>query len=47
MDTTRAPAEAIRFKTIVQRAQPWGLTAFKEILNAVVSESVKRMLWPS
>lgn len=45
-DTPRAPAEAIRFKTIVQRAQPWGFAAFKEILNAVVSESVKRMLWP-
>jgi hypothetical protein len=46
-DTPRAPAEAIRFKGIVQKAQEWGLPAFKEILFGVVSEAAKRIIWPS
>jgi len=45
-DTPRAPAEAVRFKTMVEKAQPWALGAFKEILYGVVGESVKRMIWP-
>jgi hypothetical protein len=45
-DTPRAPAEAIRFKTIVEKAKPWALGAFKEILGAVVGETVKKLIWP-
>lgn len=46
-DTPRAPAEAVRFKGIVENAQPWGLDAFREILGAVVSDAVKRLIWPA
>jgi hypothetical protein len=42
-DTPRAPAEAIRFKEIVEKAQPWGLVALREILGTVVGEAVKRL----
>ena len=45
-DTPRAPAEAMRFKTIVEKAKPWGLKAFKEILYGIAGEAVKRMIWP-
>lgn len=46
-DTPRAPAEAIRFKNIVGKAQPWALSAFKEILYSVVGDAAKRMIWPA
>jgi hypothetical protein len=46
-DTPRAPAEAVRFKGIVTKAQPWALGAFKEILYGVVGETAKRMIWPA
>jgi hypothetical protein len=45
-DTPGAPAEAVRFKGIIDRAQPWALGAFKEILIGIVSESVKKIVWP-
>jgi hypothetical protein len=45
-DTPRATAEAVRFKTIVENAKPWGIAAFKEILYAAVSEAAKRTIWP-
>lgn len=45
-DTPRAPAEAVRFKRIVEGARPWALGAFKEILFGVVGEGVKKMIWP-
>ncbi len=41
-DTPRAPAEAIRFKSIVERAQPWALGAFKEVLYGILAEAVKK-----
>jgi hypothetical protein len=46
-DTPRAPAEAMRFKTIVEQAKPWALDAFREILFHVASEPVKRLIWPT
>jgi hypothetical protein len=46
-DTPRAAAEAIKFKIIVEKTQPWALPAFKEILIGVVSESVKKLIWPA
>jgi hypothetical protein len=45
-DTPRAPAEAVRFKKIVESAKPWGLGAFKEILYGIAGEAVKRIVWP-
>ena len=44
--TPRAPAEAVRFKAIVEKAKPWALGAFKEIPIGVVSESLKKVIWP-
>jgi hypothetical protein len=44
-DTPQAPAEAIRFKKIVETTQPWALAAFKEILIGAVSESAKKPIW--
>jgi len=46
-DTPRAAAEAVRFKTMVEKTQPWALGAFKEILYGVVGEAAKRMIWPT
>ena len=45
-DTPRAPAEAARFKGMVEKAKPWALGAFREVLFGVVSESVKKIVWP-
>jgi len=45
-DTPRAPAEAVRFKGVVEKAKPWALAAFREVLISVVSEPVKKMIWP-
>jgi hypothetical protein len=45
-DTPRAPTEAVRFKSIAEKAKPWALGAFKEILFGVVGEGVKKMIWP-
>ena len=45
-NTPRAPAEAIRFKSIVESAKPWALEGFKQLLEAVVSEGVKKLIWP-
>jgi hypothetical protein len=45
-DTPRAPAEAVRFKGIIEKAQPWALGAFKEVLYGIVGEAVKRIVWP-
>jgi hypothetical protein len=44
-DTPRAPVEAVRFKSIVEKAKPWALGAFKEILFGVVGEGMKQMIW--
>jgi hypothetical protein len=45
-NTPRAPAEAVRFKAIVETAQPWALGAFKEVLFGVVGEAAKKLIWP-
>ena len=45
-DTPKAPAEAIRFKTIVGKAQPWVLGAFREILFSSISDAVRKLIWP-
>jgi hypothetical protein len=45
-DTPRAPAEAVRFKAIVEKAQPWGLEAFRQIIGAAVGEAAKKLIWP-
>ena len=45
-DTPKAPAEAMRFKNIVERAAPWAMDAFNRILISVLSEPVKRLIWP-
>jgi hypothetical protein len=45
-DTPKAPAEAVRFKALVERAKPFALEAFKQVLGAVVSEGVKKIIWP-
>jgi hypothetical protein len=44
-NSPRAPAEAVRFKNIVERAKPWGLEAFKQVLGGVVGEAAKRLIW--
>jgi len=46
-DSPRAPAEAVRFRTILCRAKPWGLEAFKQVLGMILSEGVKKLIWPA
>jgi hypothetical protein len=45
-NTPRAPAEAVRFKRIVEAAAPWSLEAFKQIMYSVLGERVKTLIWP-
>src|SRR5262249_39573648 len=45
-DTPRAPAEAVRFRKIVDKAAPWAMDAFNKILIGIISEPVKKLIWP-
>jgi hypothetical protein len=45
-DTPKASAEAVRFRSISERAKPWALEAFKQVLADMVSTAVKRLIWP-
>jgi hypothetical protein len=45
-DTPKATAEAVRFRSIVDKAGPWALDAFKNILVSIAADGVKHIIWP-
>lgn len=45
-NTPRAPAEAVRFKRIIETGAPWALEAFRQIMYDVLGDKVKTLIWP-
>jgi hypothetical protein len=45
-DTPKAQAAAVRFSRLTERAKPVVKEGFKTLLVEVVSESVKKLMWP-
>ena len=46
-NTPRAPAAAVRFRSLASKGGPVILEAFRQILYNVMSEPLRKMIWPA